>query len=316
MLTGLIDLCLRYRPIVLLATVILAVFGAASLLKLPFDAFPDTTPVQVQVNTTAPALSPLEVERQITFSVEQAISGLPGLTEVRSMSKFGFSQVTAIFDDDTDIYLARQVVSERLAAAELPEGVGRPALGPVATGLGEVFQYLVTERHALSARAPHAPSLGHPAPDGPGARRRGDQHVGRLREAVPRPRGPQKPRQARPHPGRRRRRSAPGQPQRGRRRARRGGRGPAHPGAGAGGERGRPASDGARERGWDADPPAGRRGRARGDEIRRGAVTPKDRARPCSVWASCSWARTAARSPGGSNSGSKRCGRACPTTSR
>jgi heavy metal efflux system protein len=143
MLTRLIELCLRYRPIVLLATAILVVFGVASVLRLPFDAFPDTTPVQVQVNTAAPALSPLEVERQITFPVEQAISGLPGLIEVRSMSKFGFSQVTAIFDDETDIYLGRQVVSERLAAVELPESVSRPALGPVATGLGEVFQYLI-----------------------------------------------------------------------------------------------------------------------------------------------------------------------------
>ncbi len=143
MLTRLIDLCLRYRPIVLLATAVLALVGLSSLTRLPFDAFPDTTPVQVQVNTTAPALSPLEVERQITFPVEQAISGLPGLTEVRSISKFGFSQVTTIFDEDTDIYLARQVVSERLAAAELPEAVGRPALGPVATGLGEVFQYVL-----------------------------------------------------------------------------------------------------------------------------------------------------------------------------
>ena len=143
MLTRLIDLCLRHRPIVLLATVLLIVVGLASFQKLPFDAFPDTTPVQVQVNTTAPALSPLEVERQITFPIEQSISGLPGLTEVRSLSKFGFSQVTAIFDDDTDIYLARQLVSERLAAADLPEGVDRPALGPVTTGLGEVFQYLV-----------------------------------------------------------------------------------------------------------------------------------------------------------------------------
>ena len=143
MLKGLIALCLRYRPVVLLATAVLALVGLLSLARLPFDAFPDTTPVQVQVNTTAPALSPIELERQVTFPVEQAISGLPGLTEVRSISKFGFSQVTAIFDDDTDIYLARQVVSERLATAELPDGVGRPALGPVSTGLGEVFQYVL-----------------------------------------------------------------------------------------------------------------------------------------------------------------------------
>lgn len=151
MLTRLIDLCLRNRPIVLLATVILVLVGLSSLSRLPFDAFPDTTPVQVQVNTTAPALSPLEIERQITFPVEQAISGLPGLEEVRSISKFGYSQVTAIFDDDTDIYLARQVVSERIATAELPEGVARPALGPVSTGLGEVFQY-VLHGDTLSSR--------------------------------------------------------------------------------------------------------------------------------------------------------------------
>ncbi len=143
MLTRLINLCLRYRPIVLLATVMLVFVGALSLSRLPFDAFPDTTPVQVQVNTSATALSPLEVERQITFPIEQAISGLPGLIEVRSISKFGFSQVTAIFDDSTDIYLARQVVGERLLTAELPENIDRPALGPVSTGLGEVFQYVL-----------------------------------------------------------------------------------------------------------------------------------------------------------------------------
>ena len=143
MLTGLIDLCLRYRPLVLLVAALLAAIGVTSLLRLPLDAFPDTTPVQVQINTTAAAFSPLEVERQISFPIEQAISGLPGLHEVRSISKFGFCQVTAIFNDDTDIYLARQVVSERLAAAKLPEGVDRPALGPVSTGLGEVFQYVL-----------------------------------------------------------------------------------------------------------------------------------------------------------------------------
>jgi cobalt-zinc-cadmium resistance protein CzcA len=151
MLTRLIDLCLEHRPVVLLATAVLALVGLSSLSQLPFDAFPDTTPVQVQVNTNAPALSPVEVERQITFPVEQAISGLPGLMEVRSVSKFGFSQVTAIFEDDTDIYLARQVVNERLATAELPDDVGRPALGPVSTGLGEVFQY-VLHSETLSTR--------------------------------------------------------------------------------------------------------------------------------------------------------------------
>jgi len=143
MLTRLIHLCLRQRPVVLLATAVLVALGLISFQQLPFDAFPDTTPVQVQVNTTAPALSPLEVERQVTFPVEQAISGLPGLRQVRSMSKFGFSQVTVIFDESVEIYLARQVVSERLAGVSLPGGASRPALGPVSTGLGEVFQYIV-----------------------------------------------------------------------------------------------------------------------------------------------------------------------------
>jgi cobalt-zinc-cadmium resistance protein CzcA len=154
MLTRLIDLCLQYRPVVLLATIVLAVLGLVSLAQLPFDAFPDTTPVQVQVNTVAPALSPLEVERQISFPIEQAISGLPGLVEVRSLSKFGFSQITAIFDDDTDIYLSRQVVAERVAAVDLPEGVERPQLGPVSTGLGEVFQYIL-HSETLSTRELH-----------------------------------------------------------------------------------------------------------------------------------------------------------------
>ena len=151
MLSRVIDLSLRYRGVVLLAAAIVAVAGLASFKHLPFDAYPDTTSVQVAINTVAPALSPLEVERQITSVVEQAVSGMSGLMEVRSVSKFGFSQITAIFDDDTEVYLARQVVGERLQAVELPAGVGRPSLGPVSTGLGEVFQYLL-ESDELSAQ--------------------------------------------------------------------------------------------------------------------------------------------------------------------
>src|SRR2546421_361493 len=111
---------------------------------LDLDAFPDTTPVQVQINTIAPALGPEEIERQITFPIEQVISGLPRLAALRSVSKFGLSQVVVTFDDGTDIYFARQLVNERLTTAEIPEGVGRPKMGPVATGLGEVFHYVVT----------------------------------------------------------------------------------------------------------------------------------------------------------------------------
>ncbi len=134
---------LRHRGVVLAAWALVGLAGVIALLRLPLDAFPDTTPVQVQVNTTAPALSPEEIERQITWPVEQALSGLPELTEVRSLSRFGLSQVTLVFDEDADIWRSRQVVAERLGTVALPEGVDPPALGPVATGLGEVFHYLV-----------------------------------------------------------------------------------------------------------------------------------------------------------------------------
>ena len=139
-----IEFSLRNRVLVLLATAALVAVGAVSMRHLDIDAFPDTTPVQVQINTVAPALGPEEVERQITFPVEQAISGLPKLQSVRSISKFGLSQVVVTFDDGTDIYFARQVVNERLGAVQLPEGIDKPKMGPVSTGLGEVFHYVVT----------------------------------------------------------------------------------------------------------------------------------------------------------------------------
>jgi len=144
MLNGVIDWSLRHRLVVILASLGLILAGVIAFRRLPLDAFPDTTPVQVQVNTVAPALSPLEIERQITAPVEQAISGLPGLDEVRSLSRFGLSQVTVVFEQGIDIYLARQVVTERLQSVALPPGIARPELGPVATGLGEVFHYVVT----------------------------------------------------------------------------------------------------------------------------------------------------------------------------
>ncbi len=144
MLNAIITWSLRHRFVVIAFSFLMAGTGAYSLFHLPIDAFPDTTPVQVQINTIAPALSPTEVEQQITFPVEQAISGLKGLTEVRSLSKYALSQVTVIFDDQTEIYLARQLIMERLATVELPEGLAQPEMGPVATGLGEVFHYVVT----------------------------------------------------------------------------------------------------------------------------------------------------------------------------
>lgn len=144
MLNWLIDFSLRHRAFVILVTVVFAAAGIFSLQQLDVDAFPDTTPVQIQINTIAPALASEEVERQITFPVEQAISGLPGLEELRSISKFGLSQVVVIFEDGVDIYFARQLVNERLSRVELPEGIQRPQMGPVSTGLGEVFHYVLT----------------------------------------------------------------------------------------------------------------------------------------------------------------------------
>ncbi len=150
MLARILDWSLRHRAVVVLAWTAVAIAGVISWLRLPVDAFPDTTPTQVQVNTVAPSLAPLEIERQISIPVEASIGGLPGLVEVRSVSKFGFSQVTATFEEGTDVYLARQTLSERLQGVELPRGVDRPTLGPVATGLGEVFHYLVAGDASLA----------------------------------------------------------------------------------------------------------------------------------------------------------------------
>jgi cobalt-zinc-cadmium resistance protein CzcA len=143
-LNWVIDFSLRHRFLVILGAAAFAVGGAVALRYLDIDAFPDTTPVQVQVNTVAPSLGPEEVEQQITFPVEQVIGGLPRLQQLRSVSKFGLSQVVVTFDDGTDIYFARQLVNERLGTVELPPGIEHPKMGPVATGLGEVFHYVVT----------------------------------------------------------------------------------------------------------------------------------------------------------------------------
>src|ERR1700742_601375 len=124
---------LNHRFLVIAVTVAFAVAGFVSMRHLDIDAFPDTTPVQVQINTVAPALGPEEVEQQITFPVEQAMSGLPKLQNLRSVSKFGFSQVVLVFEDGTDIYFARQVVNERLGGVQLPGGIERPKMGPVST---------------------------------------------------------------------------------------------------------------------------------------------------------------------------------------
>ncbi len=119
----------------------MAILGVLNFRRLPIDAVPDITNVQVQVNTAVEALSPLEIEKQITFPIETAMAGLPGVEQIRSLSRYGLSQVTVIFKDGTDIYFARQLMNERLQEARdnLPPGLGDPEMGPIATGLGEVF---------------------------------------------------------------------------------------------------------------------------------------------------------------------------------
>jgi len=143
MLNWLIVTSLKNRLLIAVLAVILILAGGKSLIHLPIDAFPDTTPVQVQINTTIPSLNAQEAEAQITIPVELAIGGLPGLNNIRSVSKFGLSQVVATFDDGTSIFRARQLITERLQAVELPPGIQRPQLGPISTGLGEVFHYVV-----------------------------------------------------------------------------------------------------------------------------------------------------------------------------
>jgi cobalt-zinc-cadmium resistance protein CzcA len=144
MLAKLIDLSVRNRYLILFITAALAAFGLYQLQRLPIDAVPDITNKQVQINTVAPALSPVNMEKLVTFPVETALAGIPGLESTRSISRNGFSQVTVIFDDSTDIYFDRQQVAERLNALgdQLPAGV-QPTMGPVSTGLGEVLMWSI-----------------------------------------------------------------------------------------------------------------------------------------------------------------------------
>lgn len=143
MLNNIVEFALKNRLVVTMLLLVSIGLGVRAMLHTPVDAFPDTTPVQVQINTNAPSLNPSEIEQQITLPIELSISGLPGLTNVRSISKFGLSQVVATFDDETHIYDARQFISERLGSIQLPAGIERPQLGPISTGLGEIFHYIV-----------------------------------------------------------------------------------------------------------------------------------------------------------------------------
>ncbi|HEY1394871.1 CusA/CzcA family heavy metal efflux RND transporter [Roseateles sp.] len=144
MFERIIRFAIEHRWLVLAAVLGMAALGVFSYQKLPIDAVPDITNVQVQINTGAPGYSPLEAEQRVTFPVETAMAGLPGLKQTRSLSRYGLSQVTVIFADGTDIHFARQLVNERLQAARehLPDGL-TPAMGPVSTGLGEIYQWTI-----------------------------------------------------------------------------------------------------------------------------------------------------------------------------
>ncbi len=147
MFERLIQFAIEQRIVVMLAVLLMAGLGIASYQKLPIDAVPDITNVQVQINTAAPGFSPLETEQRITFAIETAMAGLPGLQQTRSLSRSGLSQVTVIFKEGTDLFAARQWVSERLqnARQQLPAGVDA-VMGPVSTGLGEIFLWTVEAR--------------------------------------------------------------------------------------------------------------------------------------------------------------------------
>ena len=153
MLENLLQFSIRHRWFVLLATLGLAALGVFNFQRLPIDAVPDITNVQVQINTEAPGYSPLEAEQRVTYAVETAMAGLPKLDDTRSLSRYGLSQVTVVFKDGTDIYFARQLIAERLQSlrGQLPPGLN-PAMGPVSTGLGEIFMFTVEPETATTRK--------------------------------------------------------------------------------------------------------------------------------------------------------------------
>ncbi len=145
MIDKIISFSMRQRVFVILGVIALIIGGITAAIKLPIDAVPDITTNQVQIFTVAPALAPQEIERLISYPIEVAMKNLPDIEEVRSVSKFGLSVVTVIFKDNVDTYFARQIVFEKLqeAKGDLPPGLSEPELGPVSTGLGEIYQYEV-----------------------------------------------------------------------------------------------------------------------------------------------------------------------------
>ena len=156
MVERIVEFSIKNRLLVVFTVLLVGALGVRALRHLPIDAVPDVTNVQVQVLTNAPALGPTEVEQFITFPVETVMSGLPRLQEVRSVSRFGVSAVTVVFEEGTDVYFARQLVSERLSEARqaIPRAYGSPELGPISTGLGEIYQFEVRGEPACAAGQP------------------------------------------------------------------------------------------------------------------------------------------------------------------
>ncbi|WP_197430673.1 efflux RND transporter permease subunit, partial [Methylobacterium sp. CCH5-D2] len=144
MISRILDFSVHQRWLVLLLSLLAAGFGGYALTKLPIDAVPDITNNQVQINTVAPSLSPIDIEKQVTYPVETALAGIKGLEYTRSLSRNGFSQVTAVFAEKLDIYFARQQVAERLSQVkqDLPPDA-EPRMGPISTGLGEIYMWSI-----------------------------------------------------------------------------------------------------------------------------------------------------------------------------
>ncbi|MEO8327131.1 MAG: efflux RND transporter permease subunit, partial [Nitrospirota bacterium] len=145
MLNRIFEFALNNRFLILVFAGLIIASGVYSMTILPIDAVPDVTPNQVQILTNAPGLGPVEVEKFITFPVETAMSGLPGIELIRSVSRFGLSAITIYFDESMDIYFCRRLVMERLPQAReaIPQGLGNPEMGPISSGLGEIYQFEV-----------------------------------------------------------------------------------------------------------------------------------------------------------------------------
>ncbi|MFD1768757.1 CusA/CzcA family heavy metal efflux RND transporter [Sphingobacterium suaedae] len=154
MLDHIIKFSIKNKIIIGLMTLLLIIWGAWSATKLPIDAVPDITNNQVQIFTSCPTLAGQEVEQLVTFPIEQSIANVPRVEEIRSISRFGLSVITVVFEEDVDIYFARQLINEQLkeAVEDIPEGIGSPEMAPVSTGLGEVYQYIIHPKKGSEAK--------------------------------------------------------------------------------------------------------------------------------------------------------------------